>query len=492
MVAMIGIDAAELSFIEASPSSFPNLRRALDRGPSRSLRSTANALAGSVWPTFYTGSPPGEHGVYHHLQWDAQAMRLRRVSADWLYCEPFWYELERRGLRVIALDVPMSFPSRLSRGIEVINWGSHDQLGPLTTRPRELESAIRRRFGSHPMGYEIPVNKTPGELARIRDNLISGARIKGELAQWLLGTYEWDFSIVVFGECHRGGHILWPEDNAEESIIPADALLDIYSAVDEAVGRLLDAMPKQATVIIFSLHGMGPNDSQEHFVPRIMDRLNRRFRDDRDHQVQGGEPAAKGQRSVMRVLRERVPARLQNAIAQAVPVAVRDMVVNRATTGGYDWPRTPGLALLADLNGYLRFNLRGRESQGSIEVQSEGFRQYVEMLRECFNGFRIASSGEPLVKDLIFADRDFPGNRSHHLPDIVVTWSGAAPTDRINSSISGEIFAELATGRSGNHRPDGFCAVIAADYAYTSHLQTGHILDLSPLVFDSLKIRTPS
>ncbi len=480
-VAMIGIDAAELSFIEASPSSFPNLSRALKRGVARRLRSTAGELAGSVWPTFYTGAPPGEHGVYHHLQWDAQAMRLRRVSADWLYCEPFWYELERRGHRVIAMDIPMSFPSRLSRGVEVINWGSHDQLGPFTTQPRELKGEIRRRVGAHPMGYEIPVNKTRGELSRIRDNLVAGARIKGDLARWLLGAHEWDFSVVVFGECHRGGHILWPEDASEEAIIPQNALLDVYRAVDEAVGQLLDALPSQTMVIIFSLHGMGLNNSQEHFVPRIMDRVNRRFRAD---QSETDAPAAQGQRSVMRMLREKVPARLQNAIAQAVPVALRDMVVNRATTSGYDWARTPGLAVLADLNGYLRFNLRGREKLGSVDAGSERFAQYVDGLRDCFRGFRLAESGEPLVKDLLFANHDFAGKRSHHLPDVVVTWSGAAPTDRISSTDAGEIVAELATGRSGNHRPDGFCIVIYADPAQATTVLPEHILDLAPMVLN--------
>src|SRR5262249_54770746 len=243
------------------------------------------------------------------------------------------------------------------------------------------------------------------------------------------------------------------------------------------VGELLDALPSQTTVIIFSLHGMGANNSQEHFVPRIMDRVNRKFRGDQDV---ADAPASAGQRSVMRMLREKVPARMQNAIGQAVPVAVRDMVVNRATTAGYDWSRTPGLAVLADLNGYLRFNLRGREKLGAVEAGSESFAQYVEGLRDCFQGFRIAASGEPLVKDLLFASRDFAGERSHHLPDVVVTWSGAAPTDRISSIDAGEIVAELATGRSGNHRPDGFCIVIDADPAQAATTQPVHILDLAP------------
>ena len=106
-VMMIGLDAASLDFILASLPSLPNLRRALDTGVLQRLRSrTSELLPAASWPTLYSGVPPGEHGVYYHLQWDPASMRLRQIS-DWLYCEPFWCELERRGLRVVTLDLDM-------------------------------------------------------------------------------------------------------------------------------------------------------------------------------------------------------------------------------------------------------------------------------------------------------------------------------------------------------------------------------------------------
>ena len=74
---MIGLDAAELGFVRAAGAALPTLRRALETGLVRRLRSPADLLPGSVWPTFFTGKPPAEHGFYHHLQWDPAAMRLR-------------------------------------------------------------------------------------------------------------------------------------------------------------------------------------------------------------------------------------------------------------------------------------------------------------------------------------------------------------------------------------------------------------------------------
>jgi predicted AlkP superfamily phosphohydrolase/phosphomutase len=475
-VAMVAVDAAELSFVQTHLDRLPNFARVLAEGALRRLESTASRMSGSVWPTFYTGTRPGTHGIYHHLQWDADLMRLRRVSADWLDCEPFWYDLERRGCRVVVVDVPMTFASRLDRGIEITNWGSHDTLGPPAVRPAALGRDIRRRFGKqHPMGFEIPVNKSRGELERIRRNLIAGARLKGELCRWLLETQDWDFFLAVFGECHRGGHILWPRE--DDPLVPSTALLEVYQAVDAALGEILDGLSlDDVTVVVFAVHGMGPNRSQEHFMPRIMDRVNVRFGATQD--APGATPPA-SQRGLMRRLRESLPAGLQNAIASAVPVAVRDEVVNRAIVGGHDWGRTPGFALLADLHGYIRLNLRGRERQGALDADG-GLDRYLECVRMSLHNLRVSGSGEPLIERVVLARDEFPGTRSDRLPDVIVCWAEQAAAQRLESDALGPIEAAMATGRSGNHRSDGF-AVLLDRRLDASRILPAHIEGLAPM-----------
>jgi predicted AlkP superfamily phosphohydrolase/phosphomutase len=491
-VVMIGMDAAELSLIQRHLASLPALRRILERGNLQLLESTASIFPGSVWPTFYSGQLPGEHGVYHHLQWDPDAMRLRRVAEDWLYVEPFWYELERRGFRVVAIDVPMSFPSRLVHGVEILNWGSHDELGPFSTYPRGLASDIRRRFGRHPMGSEIPVPKTAAQVQSIRQNLVAGAALKGALVRWMLARTEWDFFIAVFGETHRGGHLLWPDDSDEglEGPRSEGGLLAVYRAVDRSIGQLAEALPKSGvTLIVFALHGMGPNTSQEHLMPKIMDQVNAGW-------LANGTPSArngsgypdKGQSSVMRSLREQVPAWVQNAIARAVSVRVRDMVVSRQISGGHDWSWTPGLALLADLNGYLRWNLRGRERDGMLDIEGEMLERYVGWVRRCLMELRVPEAGSEIVQDVVLSRDHFPGQRQGMLPDAVVTWSGAAPARQVHGEDIGSIRAEPSTGRSGNHRPDGFCVIVEPPGSAASVASPRHISELSSLACQLLQL----
>jgi predicted AlkP superfamily phosphohydrolase/phosphomutase len=159
----------------------------------------------------------------------------------------------------------------------------------------------------------------------------------------------------------------------------------------------------------------------------------------------------------MRLLRENVPPWLQSKIANLVPQYVRDAVVDRQFTSGRDWPHTPGLALRADNNGYIRFNLAGRERNGMLEQGSKSLARYSDLVRESFKSLR-TPDGSRVIGDVISSE-DFPGKRTNFLPDLIVTWNGLEPASRTESTL-GTLVAEMDTGRGGNHRGVGFQIVL--------------------------------
>jgi predicted AlkP superfamily phosphohydrolase/phosphomutase len=456
---MIGIDAGDVNIIRSSLDTLPRLRQLFADGPVFKIHCSA-ALTSSVWPTFSTGKPAGEHGAYYPMQWDPAAMSLRRVAADWIDYEPFWYELARQGRYITTLDVPFMLPSRLERGIEVLNWGSQECLGTFDSNRPDLAREIRKRFGEHPMGSDVPIEEPAHKLELLRNNLVTGARRKGELARWLMETTRWDLFITVFAECHRGGHTLWPQPGSRTAAVPANALLEIYQAVDRTIGHILDGVDLETTtVVVFSVHGMRPNLTQEHFVLPLMQRINAAF----ETGGATGLPAPEKVKSnPTRRLREAIPPRLQYRIAKAVPAGARDWVVRRAYCGGLDWTKTFGFALPGSGEGYLRFNLAGREMQGALQRGSERHSRYEKWLTESLLGFRDARTNAPIVKDLVFAHDAYPGPRSGYLPDAIILWNDLPPAQEIYSDRLGRLSATLTTGRTGEHRPEGF-AVIGGD-----------------------------
>ncbi|HWR50988.1 MAG TPA: alkaline phosphatase family protein [Bryobacteraceae bacterium] len=456
-VLMLGIDAGDVNIIRSSLDTLPRLRQLFADGPVSKLQSSA-ALTSSVWPTFSTGTPPGQHGSYYPMQWDPAAMTLRRVAADWIDYEPFWYALARQGKHITTLDVPFSLPSRLERGVEVQNWGSQECLGPFGSNRPELAREIRKRFGEHPMGSDVPIEEPAHKLELLRNNLVAGARRKGELARWLMETTRWDLFITVFAECHRGGHTLQP--GSRPAAVPPNALSEVYQAVDRAIGHILDGVDRETTtIVVFSVHGMRANLTQEHFVLPLMERINATFE---TGGMGSAATAPEVKSNPMRILRAAIPPRLQYGIAKAVPAGARDWVVRRAYCGGLDWKKTLGFALPGSGEGYLRYNMAGREMQGSLQRGSERHQRYEKWLTDSLLSFKDARTHAPIVKEVVFAHDAYPGPRSGYLPDAIILWNDLMPAQEIYSDRLGRLSASLTTGRTGEHQPEGF-AVVAGD-----------------------------
>src|SRR5262245_61800683 len=189
-VLMIGLASMGIEYLMSALGSLPNLRRLFEDGQLKRLDSPADLLSASVWPTFSTGRSPGVHGHYYPMQWDPSTMRLRRVSADWLGFEPWWYDLGRRGVPVTTLDVQVLCTSSAAPGIEVVNWGAQS-FDAFRCNIPELGSEIRRRFGPHPMGPDVPVPMSGSRLRALGRELLDGVRRRGELARFVMKQADW-------------------------------------------------------------------------------------------------------------------------------------------------------------------------------------------------------------------------------------------------------------------------------------------------------------
>jgi len=452
---MIGVDAADPDFIGSHAAALPTLGGLLGDDRTTMLTSPGGAIPGAVWPTFFTGQPPGVHGNYHHLQWDADAMRLRRVDESWFDAEPFWADPRFAGRRICVLDVPRGYRRFYPPALELRDWGTHDKYGPFACSDPAIEKAVRRRFGESPMGIEVPVDKRPRQLRRIRDDLVESVGRRGALIRWLRDLDDWELFIAVFGESHRGGHILWPDGLGAESPIPSDALLDVYRAIDVEIAAIVESLEPTDSLILFSAHGMAARPTYEHLMAPLVGAVNRA--------AHGGAANAERrpprQRSPIGFLRRTVPAGIQHAIAQNVPQAVRDWVVNQQVAAGHDWTRTPAVALFADLSGYIRFNLADRERDGSLTPGSAAHERYENRLRETLRTLRDVEHDTPLVDAIQTPKDNYAGPRAHLLPDLIVTWREDAPGGPVAAEGLDIVSTRPPSGRTANHHGRAFVAI---------------------------------
>jgi predicted AlkP superfamily phosphohydrolase/phosphomutase len=495
-VLMIGLDAAEPRLIERwmEDGTLPVLRGLRDRGTYGRLSSSAGDLGGSPWPTFYTSRTPAEHGFYSYLAWRPDVMASSRPTRDYLPITPFWRTLSRQGPRVVAVDVPLTYEPEPFNGVEVANWGTHDAIIGSMTSPPALMDELRREFGAPPRENEeyglLPVE----ELLAIRDQQSRVVDSVAGLTLELMRRERWDLFLAVFASCHRAGHKLWDDTGAEGEVLPeraaelAGSLRQVYGRVDAAIGRLVEAAGEGTTVLVFSLHGMGENTSRADLLPEMLRRV-----------LAGGPPAAAGvgKPGLLKRVRELVPNRWRHGVKKRLPLALQDWLTAFWRVGRVDWSATRAFCLVADLQGYVRLNVRGREAEGIVSQGQEYDRLCAE-IAEGLSTFVSADSGQPVVLEVVRADRLYPGGeRRDLLPDLIVQWSrsGRVLDRAISSPRYGTI--DLPTpgkntdGRGGNHRPHGFLLAAGPGVGH-GQLGEAHIMDLAPTVYSLFGISPPA
>jgi len=476
-VLMLGIDAMSLPFARMHLDQLPALQSLLKRGVVIAPETPGGHFSGSPWPTFTSGKDVGEHGIYFPFQWDAKALKQKRQrDATWseqFEFEPFWYEFARAGLSCIVLDAGCVLNSAAAPCCEITNW-SYQETAWAEASDSALLAEVCHRFGRRPIGKDIPVPKTKVFCDELHDRLITAVERKSDAILWLMTRQDWQFFLAGFYEVHRAGHILWPAEGEFASNADPNALLDIYKAQDRQLQRIIEhALDERTTLILFALHGMGPNAAQDHFLLKIMSKLNARYLSELG--IADAPPRAQ---SFISTLRKTVPYKVQTVLAELLGESVQDWVANRAIVGNYDWSRTPAFAVSTEGVGYLRLNIRGREAQGFFEAGSEELDNYIAWLEDALLSIRVVGTNEPLVKSISLTRNQFTGPRSHLLPDMLLKWAPRTPVEYIFSDKIGQIHERLRTGRGGNHIGESFVVVAGQRASNEAAQDIAHIKDI--------------
>jgi predicted AlkP superfamily phosphohydrolase/phosphomutase len=507
-VLIIALDSAEPTLIEKwmNDGTLPNLKRLRSQGAYGRLKSSADWLAGSPWPTFYTGTSPAEHGLYEIGQWRAERMQVDQTSPEWLPLHPFWRKLGENGLRVISVDPPMMYAPEKINGIEICGWMTPDSIGNLgkpTSYPAAEIDRLRDEFGLEPISITDDKKgvQTIKSLLRMRDQLIRATDNLTQLARTLMVHEKWDLFMAAFATLHRGGHKLWDfsgtfgKASANDRKEFSHALRDIYAACDKAVGELAETAGDDTNLLVFSLHGMQPNTDRSHLLPKLLDCI---LNANSKHTQQSRRHHSSFRRKI-REIRDGIST---TWLSVAFPPysSARNLFFSFTSKLFKPVPRifnTPAFSIPTCLTGYIRINLRGREKNGIVELGKE-YDQLCSVIIEDLKTFVDADTKEPIVEQVMRSDELFgSGLRLQYLPDIIVQW---ASTPSINHrtivsnrypSFSISMPKLNLNGRSGNHSSEGFLLTVGSEIPHNSQVENGNILDLAPTIFALLGIPKP-
>jgi predicted AlkP superfamily phosphohydrolase/phosphomutase len=372
-------------------------------------------------------------------------------------------------------------------GKEVVGWATDDRVVTPCSYPPDFYGQLLARFGEADQLGEREGSMSKKEFRDIRDRLLTLTDKLALMAKELIREEKWDLFLLCLPSLHRGGHKLWNTNNIEEPLTEAerteleDALHQIYMASDRAVDELTRDIDPQTTVMVFSLHGMGQNSCRTWVAPEML----RLILDDLpDLRQKTPRP------TTLHRVRSLVPVRWRDRVKSALPLAGRHYLTGFWRTGLVRWDQILAFSMMADVQGWIRINLKGREAHGLVSPGAE-YDSLCGRIMEGLKSFVDADTGRPLVKDIFRADRVFNGEKLDWLPDIIVLWNDEpASSHRTITSARYGTFPWPAPdqnpeGRSGNHKPQGML-LVAGEGLKSGNIVDAHILDLAPTILAML------
>lgn len=503
---VLGIDAASpLLETMAQEGRLPNISSVLGRSTFGHVNGVEALFVGSTWPSFYTGLNPGKHGFYRIEQ-------LR--SGSYTFCKPlaseggvggtpFWRLASNAGLRVAVLDVPLTRVEPHLNGIQIVEWGGHDEAVGFGTFPKHLAGQIVGRFGKHPHPESCDAvrsgTKAFGDFLGLLER---GVETRTELAVDILEREDWDLFVQVFTEVHCVGHQCWhlhdpthPAHDAETRRHLGDPLERVLIKVDRAVGTILQYAP-EATVLLVSNHGMRHFYGANFLLPRILFRLGMAMPTQQVSSRRRGAYQDWGRNAW-----HKLPQCLRRTLS---PLRARvGPPIDEGRRLGVDVDQSRCFPVPAGfpVSG-IRLNLRGREPNGIVEPGPEAS-ALCEELEAALLEIVDQRTGKPLVHRVVRTSELYGGPRSHMLPDLLVEWVADVPTGSTShaggrgseiiceSSRIGQLNGRNQYMRTRDHDPFGFFALSTKGQNFPRRSDAVSIYDFHPTICQLLGVEPP-
>ena len=319
-VLILGLDGLDPRAVDLlmSEGKMPHFARLRQEGAYGTLRSAKPILSPIVWTTIATGQTPDRHGIGHFTATDRETGEKRPVTSRMRRVKALWNIASETEREVAVVGWWATWPPETVRGSIVSDHAAYHFLfeegfgdappSEADTYPPELAARIApmlKRPSDLPFEQLAPfVGMGAAEVAERRrqpfdfnDELrhlewaVATAQSYSDVGLDLWRTDRPDLAMVYIegtdSVSHLFGHLFRVEELsgplARQQALYGDTVEEMYLLADQLVGRYLEAMDANSTLLVLSDHGFDlgtPHDDPS--LTADMRRVSERF-----HNIEG-------------------------------------------------------------------------------------------------------------------------------------------------------------------------------------------------------------
>lgn len=257
-VLIVGLDGAswEILSLLIDNGSMPYLKGLVDNGASGILRSAIPPVTACAWTTFQTGVNPGKHGIIDFRSFDPTTKQLRLVNASDIKMKTIWELAGEHKKKVIAINVPLTYPPKKVNGI-IVGGMLSPKADERMVYPREIYNKFMKKEG-----YRITVGRLEQQalmpLKDFIDEAIEVEEKRFSFAKKLMKEYEWSLFMVHNQTMDHIQHLFYSYLNPASENYDEKKNKDIvrfYEASDRFLREIAEEAGEEAAIILMSDHG---------------------------------------------------------------------------------------------------------------------------------------------------------------------------------------------------------------------------------------------
>jgi len=466
---VIGIDGAEWSLINlwTGEGKLPMFRKLIEEGTSGLLKSTLPPITPPAWTSAFTGVNPGKHNIFGFFKQEGYGLRL--VNATDRKAKAIWEILSENGLKVIVVNVPVTYPPEKVNGIMISGMVGFRDTSHDYAYPEEIKSELDQ------IGYilDVPLEARLGHALDAQHPLDMIERRK-LAAIHLITNYPWDLFVVVFSAPDRVQHFFWKYMNgSDEEHSFKDVILRTYQAIDGAIQELLELVDMDTDLIIFSDHGFGPLRKEillnnwfknlgllkciESSKPGILERISRRVTHHLPSHLKPSFAIHGGQR------------------VTTGPPALRNI----------DWSKTK--VWLEASDGRVTINLRGRQPLGIVEPSDE-YENLKDDIIKKLSELADPDNGEKVIENVHKREEIWHGPYARNGSDLLVEPKAEYC---LQTQPCGEQLFRKPKELSADHRL--YCVFISygPDVKKNHRIRNAELIDIAPTILHMMHMPIP-
>ncbi|MEZ6188847.1 MAG: alkaline phosphatase family protein [Planctomycetota bacterium] len=412
-------------------------------------------------------------------------------------------------------------------GVQVLGWAGTSPQGPTESWPRGLLEELVAKHGESPLLHkDYGQTLRLQDMERIRGQIPTNVRRRTAICKDLLGREDWDLFLTIYGEPHASGHsawhVSWPDHPLYDVLRPrvqGDPLREAYVECDRALGELVDALPPDSPVVVFSVHGMGANTKDLPngvFLPESLFRYSfptcKALTGKEDVPLPAPYTECLSwslevwlnkydlnpvRRAALRNMHWGIFSRVERWLGRGKVCEQGDLISPYELARETDvvpwmgshwyrplWPHMKAFALPSFSDGCVRINVRGRDGSGVVDPQD--YRKVCDEVTALLESMVDPRRGVKLVTGVTrLRDDPLDPDPTKHAADLFVHWQDEYAADTVDLPGYGRI-GPVPHYRAGSHLSTGFAVVRHPEVAPGSSLEGGNVLDLAPTLVSML------